>query len=74
MTCFVCQQLEREFAAKRRQYIEARSAVYYKVNTALAASKNVEMQRAKTDLEEHQLVCTDVLTTFTTIQSVINSR
>jgi hypothetical protein len=32
------------------------------------------MQRAKTDLEEHQLVCTDVLTTFTTIQSVINSR
>jgi hypothetical protein len=27
------------------------------VSTELAAQKNVDMERAKSDLEEHQLVC-----------------
>jgi len=29
----------------------------YRVSTQLAASKNVDMERAKSDLEEHQLAC-----------------
>jgi transposase len=36
---------------------EARSAAYYQVSTELAAQRNVDMKRAKSDLEEHQLVC-----------------
>jgi hypothetical protein len=41
----------------RSEYIAARSAAYYRVSTKLAAYKNVEMERAKSDFEEHQLVC-----------------
>jgi hypothetical protein len=38
-------------------YVEALSAAYYRVSTELAAHKNVDMERAKSDLEEHRLVC-----------------
>jgi hypothetical protein len=57
MGCLICKDLERVFESKRGQYIEARSAAYYRVSTELAASKNVDMECAKSDLEEHQLVC-----------------
>jgi hypothetical protein len=53
----MCRDLERAFEHRRSQYIEACSAAYYRVSTELAAYKNVEMERAKSDLEEHQLVC-----------------
>ena len=53
----MCKDLERAFEYRHSQYIEARSAAYYRVSTELAAYKNVEMERAKSDLEEHQLVC-----------------
>jgi len=55
--CLMCKDLERAFEYRRNQYIEARSAAYYRVSTELAAYKNVDMERAKSDLEEHQLVC-----------------
>lgn len=57
MDCLICKALERDFESKRRKYIEARSAAYYQVSTELAANKNVDMERAKGDLQEHQLVC-----------------
>ena len=57
MGCLMCRDLERAFEYRRGQYIEACSAAYYRVSTELAAYKNVEMERAKSDLEEHQLVC-----------------
>ncbi len=57
MDCLMCKDLERAFESRRRQYIEARSAAYYRVSTELAAYENVEMERAKSDLEEHLLVC-----------------
>jgi len=41
-------------------YIQALSAAYYRVSTELAAYKNVDMERAKSDLEEHRLVCVSV--------------
>jgi len=49
--------LEQAFESRLSEYIEARSAAYYRVSTELAASKNVDMERARNDLEEHQLVC-----------------
>jgi len=57
MDCPTCKELERGFESRRRDYIAARSSVYYRVSTELAAYKNVEMERAKSDLKEHQLVC-----------------
>ena len=57
MACLFCRDLERTLDFRRSKYFEARSAAYYQVSTKLAAQKNVDMERAKSDLEEHQLAC-----------------
>lgn len=57
MYCLECKNLEEAFESRLSQYIEARSAAYYRVSTEVAAKKNADMKRAKSDLEEHQLVC-----------------
>ncbi len=45
------------FESRVSKYIEARSAAYYRVSTELAAKKNVDMERARNDLEQHKLIC-----------------
>jgi hypothetical protein len=55
--CPICENLEAACESRLTEYAEARSAVYYRVSTELAAYKNVEMERAKSELEEHRLVC-----------------
>src|ERR1035437_8887109 len=55
--CLMCKDLERAFEYRRSKYIEARSAADYRVSPELAAYKNVDMERAKSDLQEHLLVC-----------------
>ena len=57
MDCLKCVDLRQAFESKLRKYIEARSDAYYRVSTELAAHKNVDMERAWSDLEEHQLIC-----------------
>ncbi len=57
MNCLICKDLERTFASRCSQYTEALSAAYYQVSTELAACKNVDMERAKSDLEDHQSIC-----------------
>ena len=57
MDCIECKNLEEAFESRLSNYIEACSAAYYRVSKELAAKKNVDMERAKSDLEEHQLVC-----------------
>jgi len=57
MGCSVCENLQRTFDTRRSKYIEALSAPCYLVSSDLAASKNVDMERAKSDLEDHRLVC-----------------
>ena len=57
MDCSECKSLEETLEASLSNYKEARSAAYYRVSTELAAKKNVDMERARNDLEEHQLVC-----------------
>lgn len=58
MDCLECKNLEEALESRLSKYIEACSAAYYRVSTELAAKKKVDMERAKCDLEEHQLVCT----------------
>ena len=57
MDCMICKDLQRAFESSHSAYTDACSAAYYRVSTELAAYKNVEMERARTNLEEHQLVC-----------------
>jgi len=52
-----CKSLDETLEASLSNYKEARSAAYYRVSTELAAKKNVNMERARNDLEEHKLIC-----------------
>jgi hypothetical protein len=61
MDCVKCRELRQAFEFKLGQYVEARGASYYRVSTELAAHKNVDMERSRNDLEEHQLVCVSVI-------------
>jgi len=55
--CPICKGLEEVCESRLNEYVKARSAAYYQVSTELAAYKNVEMERAKSELEEHRCVC-----------------
>jgi hypothetical protein len=57
MECLVCRDLERTYDAGRKEYIEARSSACYRVTKEFAAVKNVDMERARYELEEHRLLC-----------------
>jgi len=57
MDCLRCVDLEQAFEFRLSKYSEARSAAFYQVSTELAAKKKVDMERARNDLEEHQLIC-----------------
>jgi hypothetical protein len=57
----MCRELKRVFELKLIQYGGARASAYYRVSTQLAARRNVDMERAKNDWEEHQMVCEWVL-------------
>jgi hypothetical protein len=57
MHCLHCESLELAFEASRSEYIEATSLANYRISKRFAAYKNVEMERARTELEEHRSVC-----------------
>jgi hypothetical protein len=57
MSCSICDYLERTYQTLLGEYIEARSSVRYLVSTQLAAQKNVDMERARYELEEHRRIC-----------------
>ena len=61
MDCLRCVDLEQAFEFRLSKYIEARFSAYYRVSTELAAKKNVDMERARNDLEEHRLICVSPL-------------
>ncbi len=61
MECSICANLERAYMTSLSEYIEARSSVGYRVSTKLAAQKNVEMERARYELEEHRSTCTSAV-------------
>jgi pyruvate/oxaloacetate carboxyltransferase len=57
MGCSTCRNLERAYQAGISEYAQARASVCYRVSTVLAAQKNVDMERARYELEEHRIVC-----------------
>lgn len=57
MSCLHCTELMRTLRFAQSKYIEARAAPFFFVSTELAASKQVDMERAKCELYEHQSAC-----------------
>jgi hypothetical protein len=57
MECLLCKELSRALLPTRSEYVEARSSAFYRVSTDIAAKKQVDMERAKTILRDHQLLC-----------------
>jgi hypothetical protein len=57
MNCPICRDLAQAFEAGHSEYIEACSSASYGISKRLAAKKNVDMERARYELEEHRLVC-----------------
>ena len=55
--CRECENLNRVYGSMLANYLAARSAVLYRINTEFAAKQQVDMERAKNDLEEHLLTC-----------------
>jgi hypothetical protein len=55
--CPICRDLERALELGLSEYIEARSSASFRVCTEFAAEKNVDMERARSALVEHRLVC-----------------
>jgi hypothetical protein len=57
MNCAVCKHLSEIYQVTQERYVAARNGVFHLVSTELAASRLVDMERAKNDLVEHQGVC-----------------
>ena len=57
MSCAICAYLERAYLAELNEYLEARSSASYGMSTVRAAQKNVDMERARYELEEHRRGC-----------------
>jgi hypothetical protein len=57
MDCSVCRELKRAYETGLSEYEAARGSAYYRISTKIAASKQVDMERARYELEVHQLVC-----------------
>ena len=57
MDCPICRDLERVYKADLNEFIEACSSACCRVSKRLAAQKNVDVERARYELEEHRLVC-----------------
>jgi len=55
--CWECENLNRVFESELAKYLAARSAALYRISTEFAAMQQVDMERAKNDMEEHLLVC-----------------
>jgi hypothetical protein len=70
MNCLRCDHLMQVFTSRHEGYVQARAAAFYRVSTELAARKQVDMERARTDLEEHRLAChrAPKLTDFHSVQ------
>ena len=57
MNCLQCKGLIQVFELELAGYVKARVAPFYRISTEVAARKQVDMERARYDLEEHQLIC-----------------
>ncbi len=55
--CPECESLNRTFESRLTGYLAARSAALYRISTEFAAKQQVDMERARNDMEEHLSIC-----------------
>lgn len=53
----ICKELGRRLQIELTEYTDARASVYYQVTKKFAARKNVDMERARVEFEEHRRTC-----------------
>jgi hypothetical protein len=59
--CPESENLNRVYESKLTKYLPARSALLYRISTEFATKQQVDMERAKSDMEEHLLICPSVM-------------
>jgi hypothetical protein len=57
MHCNECKELHSAFERRAVRYAEARSSAFFRVSPDLAVHRHVDMERAHSDLMEHQDDC-----------------
>ncbi|HVZ61762.1 MAG TPA: hypothetical protein VG892_13330 [Terriglobales bacterium] len=57
MPCTQCKALDQAFELARDKYATARYGAFYRVSPHIAARRQVDMERAKSDRDEHRVVC-----------------
>ena len=57
MDCKVCKELRRRLQIEITEYTGALASVCYQVTKKFAARKNVDMERARVEFEEHCRTC-----------------
>jgi hypothetical protein len=55
--CLKCENLNRVYESRLTRYLAARSAAFYRISTEFAAKQQVDMERARNDMEDHLSVC-----------------
>jgi hypothetical protein len=53
--CSECKHLIQVFESRLADFVKARAAPFFRVSSELAAKKKVDMERARSDVEEHRL-------------------
>jgi hypothetical protein len=61
MDCSICKDLEKEVETREREFAEARCSASYGVCIRPAAYRNVNMEFARSALQDHQSVCATVV-------------
>ncbi len=57
MDCLICRELEQKLETRRMQFAEACCSASYGVSTKSAAYRNVDMEQARSELQDHRSVC-----------------
>jgi hypothetical protein len=60
MECLICRDLEQKLEEKRVEFAAARGSASYGVTIKSAAYINVDMEQARSELQDHRSVCIHV--------------
>jgi hypothetical protein len=60
MDCLICRDLEQKLETRRMEFANARGSASYGVSTKSAAYRNVDMEQARSELQDHRSVCAHV--------------
>ncbi len=74
MSCLRCRDLERALKDRQGEFSEALASAYFRVSRKYAAYLSVELEREKSELEEHRLVCVSAIKQPAALSTVARPR